>query len=44
VTEGGVNKFNDTDMTEFPTLETGTQTIDISGASSVKIEYYPIYY
>jgi len=44
VTENGINKFADCDMTEFPCLETGTQTIQISGASSVKIEYYPIYY
>lgn len=44
VLEDGQNKFVDTEMTQFPSLDVGAQTISVSGASSATLEYYPIYY
>lgn len=47
VTEDGINKFGDTDMTEFPKLNPGYREVGISaegGADiTVEISYYPIY-
>lgn len=44
ITEDGVNCFQKTDMTEFPTLEPGNRHIDIEGSGTVIVEYYPIYF
>lgn len=44
VKQNGTNKFDDCDLTEFPMLQVGMQAITFSGANSVKVEYYPIFY
>lgn len=44
VTDGGVNCFERTTATEFPTLNAGTNTIVISGSATTTVEYYPIYF
>lgn len=44
ITEDGVNCFGKTDITEFPTLKAGNNTVTINGNGSVTIEYYPIYF
>ena len=44
VKQNGVNKFADCDLEEFPVLVPGIQSILFSGATSVKVEYYPIFY
>ena len=44
ITEDGVNCFEKTDLTEFPSLAPGTQTITIEGTGTVTVEYYPIYF
>ena len=43
VTENGVNKFSDTDMTDFPLLKNGNNTITISSGADLEISYYPIF-
>lgn len=43
VKQNSSNKFSYTDLTEFPKLQTGYNTIVISGNTSVKVSYYPIY-
>lgn len=43
VTKNGANVFADTDLTSFPTLQPGLNTVDIDGASEVEISYYPIF-
>ncbi len=43
VTKDSKNKFSDTDLTRFPELLPGMNTVDIDGASEVEISYYPIY-
>lgn len=37
------NKFKDCEMTKFPSLNPGTNIIDITGEATVTIEYTPIY-
>ena len=44
ITEDGVNCFDKTDITEFPTLKAGNNAVTIAGNGSVTIEYYPIYF
>ena len=43
VTQNGVNKFANTNLTEFPKLKAGNNSIAISGNASVVISYYPIF-
>lgn len=43
VKQGGINKFNDVELYEFPKLAIGSNTITVTGNASVRIEYYPIY-
>lgn len=47
VTQNGVNKFGDTNMTEFPKLAPGYKQIDVAAegdaAITVEVSYYPIY-
>lgn len=47
VMQNGVNKFGDTDMTEFPKFVPGYQQIDIAAEGNaeiaVDVSYYPIY-
>lgn len=43
VMQNGVNKFADAEMTEFPYLSKGDNSITIAGNGSVEISYYPIY-
>ena len=43
VTQNGINKFGDTDMTSFPKLNIGQQTVQITGTATVEVSYYPIY-
>lgn len=44
ITEDGANCFDKSDMTAFPELSPGANTITITGTGTVVIEYYPIYY
>ena len=39
----GYNIFGDTDMTKWPSLVPGENTITMTGVSSAKISYYPIW-
>ena len=39
----GNNVFGSTDMTKWPSLNPGDNTITMSGISSAKISYYPIW-
>lgn len=41
ITHGGTNCFARSDLTSFPRLNPGSNTISISGASRVVVEYYP---
>lgn len=43
VTKDGLNKFADTDLTNFPALVPGLNTIDIDGADEVEVSFYPIF-
>lgn len=45
VTMNGINKFPDTDLTEFPLLHPGINTISVSDSSSaiITVEYYPTF-
>ena len=43
VTKDGLNKFADTNLTSFPMLQPGLNTVDIEGASEVEISFYPIF-
>ncbi len=43
VTQGGKNKFADTNLARFPTLQPGYNDIMIDGNVTVGISYYPIY-
>lgn len=47
VMQNGVNKFGDTDMTEFPKFFPGYRQIDVAAAGNeaitVEVSYYPIY-
>lgn len=43
VTKDGLNKFADTNLTSFPMLQPGLNTVEIDGASEVEISFYPIY-
>lgn len=47
VTQNGINKFGDTNMTEFPKFAPGYNKIDVAAdgnaAITVKVSYYPIY-
>ncbi|MPN51591.1 hypothetical protein SDC9_199239 [bioreactor metagenome] len=43
VQQDGTNKFIDCDMTDFPILTPGVNTITVSGAATVTVKYYPIY-
>ena len=44
VTQNGINKFKDTNLTEFPRLKPGVNQITIIGdAITVTVKYYPIY-
>lgn len=47
VTQNGVNKFGDTNMTEFPKFAPGYKQIDVvadgNAAITVEVSYYPIY-
>lgn len=44
VTENGLNKFLDTDMTEFPHLEPGPNKITVDGDAEIIVSYYPIFF
>ncbi|MBQ2973322.1 MAG: hypothetical protein IJE19_03110 [Clostridia bacterium] len=44
VKENGVNKFLDTDMTEFPHLEPGANVMSVDGDADITISYYPIFF
>lgn len=43
VMEDGINKFADTNITEFPLLDPGYGSIEIEGNCTVDVSYYPIY-
>lgn len=43
VMQNGVNKFADTNMTEFPYFECGYNEVTINGNATVEISYYPIF-
>lgn len=43
VMENGLNKFKDTDITEFPSLECGENDVTVEGSAVVEISYYPIF-
>jgi len=43
VTQNGSNKFADTNLTSFPCIVGGSNTIVSKGISSYKIEYYPLF-
>ena len=43
VTMGGLNKFGDTDIIEFPKLKPGENTMYLTGTTSAMLSYYPIY-
>ena len=44
VTEDGINCFDKTNATEFPALDAGETSIEITGSGTLIIEYYPIYF
>jgi len=44
VTQNGVNVFDHTDLTAFPSLPAGRAEIVFSAGLTVKVEYYPLYY
>lgn len=44
VTENGLNKFIDTEMTEFPHLEPGPNVITVVGDAEITVSYYPIFF
>lgn len=44
VTQGNVNVFGNTDLTDFPKLKPGTNNIVVPSGCTVKIEYYPLYW
>lgn len=39
----GMNKFKDTDMTEWPKLKPGFAEIAVEGAATFEVSYYPIW-
>ena len=39
----GNNIFGDTDMTKWPSLQPGENAITLTGITSAKISYYPIW-
>ena len=43
VQEDGLNKFLDTDMTDFPLLQPGDNTVSVTGSVTVVLQYYPTY-
>lgn len=43
VMQNGINKFGDTDMTQFPFFECGENEVTIEGNANVEISYYPIF-
>ena len=43
VTENGVNKFAETNLTAFPLLKCGLNSIYLSKNTTLEINYYPIY-
>lgn len=43
VTKDGMNKFSDTNLTVFPVLQPGQNTVEIEGASKVEVSFYPIF-
>lgn len=43
ITNGGKNCFADSDLTDFPKLQPGSNQISISGASKVIVEFYPVW-
>ncbi len=43
VLQNGANKFIDCDMTDFPKLNPGNNTISITEGATVIVQYYPIY-
>ena len=43
VMQNGVNKFADTNMTEFPYFECGENDVTINGNATVELSYYPIF-
>lgn len=43
VTEDGANKFLDTDMTDFPMLQPGDNTVTVDGNVIAVLQYYPTY-
>lgn len=44
VTQGNVNVFGNTDLTDFPKLKPGTNSIVVPSGCTVNIEYYPLYW
>lgn len=42
--QGTQNVFSKTNITDFPKLDIGKQEIELENVSSIKIEYYPLYY
>lgn len=40
---GNTNAFKNSDLDDFPVLQPGNNRIDISGASSVVVEWYPVW-
>ncbi len=43
ITENGINKFSDTNLTAFPVLKRGINSIVLSSGTSLEISYYPIF-
>lgn len=43
VTQNGINKFADTNMTRFPCFECGYNDVSVDGNATVEISYYPIF-
>ena len=43
ITEDGNSKFMDTDLTNFPMLHPGENSVIVTGAVTVNLQYYPTY-
>lgn len=43
ITEDGNNKLLDCDLTKFPTLQPGENSITLTGTATMSLTYYPIY-
>lgn len=44
VTQGNVNVFGSTNLTEFPKLNAGANSITVPSGCTLTIEYYPLYW